>query len=214
MTKVFLDDAPLDVAAPGLQPALEAASVAAATQGRIVVEATADGSPLPNDLLAEPTTDPLAAAELRFTSAEPKAMVRTVVLDVAEAIPHLRASQAAAAEQVQAGRMDHARTHLGEAMEIWSAAQRAVADGSALLELDLNTVVIDAGPDQTGPDQSITAESAIDALRTDLAELQRALSADDPSALGDVLAYDLDQRAEQWQSLMHKMAEVIDAARD
>lgn len=213
MTKVFLDDAPLDVAAPGLQPALEAASAAAAHQGRIVVEATADGSPLPNDLLAEPTTDPLAAAELRFTTAEPKSMVRTVVLDVAEAIPHLRATQAAAAEQVQAGRMDHARTHLGEAMEIWSAAQRAVADGSALLELDLNTIVFDSGPVTESTTQS-TAESAIESLRTDLAELQRALASDDPSALGDVLAYDLDQRAEQWQSLMHRMAEVIDAARD
>src|SRR5690606_18276393 len=78
--KVFLDGEELAVDGGGLGTALAAGTTASEERGRIIVEVWVDGDPAPEADLSDPPDRSPYASEIRLVSAEPKALVRTVLL--------------------------------------------------------------------------------------------------------------------------------------
>ena len=81
--QVYLDDTPLDTAATTLEDALRIGRERAESQGRIIIDARADGAPIPDAHLASPALAERTpyAGEIRLVSEEPRALVRAALTD-------------------------------------------------------------------------------------------------------------------------------------
>ena len=69
---VYLDQQPMVVPHDSVAGAIEAARQVAEARGRLVIDVLLDGRRLIDEELHEPSSEPLGARELRFTSAEPR----------------------------------------------------------------------------------------------------------------------------------------------
>lgn len=201
--RVFLDNTPLTVERPTIAGALRAGCRAAEAARRIVVEATLDGQAIPGDELLNPPDRELGDAEIRLTSAEPRSLVSTTLLDVADLLPGAQAEQRAAADAIHDGKLQDALTHLGDALRSWDQLRQVVENGARLLDLSLADLRL--GPaDKAG--QTPTVSSRAGALGAQLAEVKRSIQAGDWTGLADVLAYELDGQAEAWRGVLTDLA--------
>lgn len=214
MMRALLDGREIDVADGTMRTALAAAREAADALGRVIVEAELDGQPISNEELAEPSAVPGAGREVRFVSAEPRALVRTTLLEIADLMPRVREAQLAAASDLQVGRMQPAFGHLQEAVGIWDALRRAVQEGPALLGIGLEQFLV-GRPGPGAPDQGAgTARQGacepivghVGRLSDLLADLKAAIQAQDWSSLADLLEGELADAAERWESILRDMA--------
>ncbi|TVQ63224.1 MAG: hypothetical protein EA378_02750 [Phycisphaerales bacterium] len=202
--RVLLDGAELTVESASLRSALEAAAAAAAANGRVIVEVEADGSPVPADDLASPSSEPMQAGELQMTSADPRSLVAVTLHDAGDAVAQLREGQARAAEAVQSGKIEDALATLAQVLGVWQAAHDAVEKGAALLGIDLDAMrlTLPSGANETvGP--------RVQSLAAKLGELKRAVTDQDWTALSDTLAYDLDEESVAWAGMLHAMGDQI-----
>jgi len=205
--RVWLDNAELtDVAGAGLRGALEAASAAAAANGRVIVEVWADGQPVSNEALADPSPDPGAHAEVRLTTAEPRSLVAVTLHDAADAVDSVRTPQGEAASDVQGGRFDQALAGLGQVLAIWQAAHDAVQNGAALVGLDLNAVEFET---PGGGREGVIAR--VESLAGKLGELKRSVTEQDWTGVSDVLAYDLEEEASAWGVMLRALGDRVRA---
>ncbi|MBL8763434.1 MAG: hypothetical protein JNM07_04110 [Phycisphaerae bacterium] len=200
---VTLDDRPLGILQPTLAHALEAARRDAGGRGRVIVEALLDGRPLADRQLSAPDSEPRPASELRFTSADPRALVRDGLRDAAEALDRVRDTQRRAAELLQCGRVTEAIRELPEVLSAWEAARTMLADGCSLLSLDVDAIPSSDGAGRPGARAS--------SLGAHLRAATSAVGAQDWARLADLLAYDLDQEAERWRSLLESFARSLAA---
>lgn len=199
--KVFLDEAELEVADPTLASAIAAGTAASEERGRIIVEVWADGSPAPDEHLTAPPSTAPYAKEVRFVSAEPKSLVRMVLLDVSDALASTRDAQRKAADLLQTGETGAALQSLGESLQTWETVRRAVDEGCALLDIPTE------GDGTSGLDGALVND-----LADKLSALRDALGREDWSLLGDLLAYDLDEHVDRWQTELRRLAEGIASA--
>lgn len=201
--RVFLDNAPLEVERPTIAGALHAGCRAAEAAHRIVVEATLDGQPLPGDDLLNPPDRDLGDSEVRLITAEPRSLVSTTLLDVADLLPGAQAEQRAAADAIHGGKLQDALTHLGDALRAWDQLRQVVENGARLLDLSLSELRL--GPaDKAG--QTPTVSTRAGALSAQLAEVKRSIQAGDWTGLADVLAYELDGQVEAWRGVLTDLA--------
>jgi len=198
--QVLLDGRVLSIERPSLAEGLRAAIADAQSLGRIVVEVVADGVRMTDDAITSATDAPSAISELRVSSADPVALVRVSVLDAADALEVARAEQAAAAELIQAGRVEDALQHLQVALSTWQAVRDVLQRGAAVLALNLSEIK----PRLDDGETSFTAASAD--LTKHLNEVKRALADLDWSALSDVVGYDLDAQVGVWKQLLSSFA--------
>ncbi len=196
--KVFLDDAELTVKDPTLASALAAGTTACTERGRIIIEVWADGAPAPDEHLTSPPATKPYADEVRFISAEPKSLVRTVLLDVSDALTSTRDTQRKAADLLQTGETGPALQNLGESLQTWETVRRAVDEGCALLDIPTD------GDAATGLDGALVND-----LADKLSAIRDALGREDWSLLGDLLAYDLDEHVDRWQTELRRLADGI-----
>ena len=203
--QVYLDDEAVIVSQPTLAAALEAGRDAAQNKGRVVIEATLDGEPIPDTLLDNPPDDPIEEAEVHFRTTDPAALVRTTLKDVGEAVEKIRPGQRHCAEQIQAGQLAEGLGSLADVLRIWEALHQTVANGSSLLGIDLDTITLSVD----GNDIRVT--EAVDQLSTHLGSIKRAVDNQDWSDLADVLMYDLDEQAALWSGLLAQLADHIKA---
>lgn len=194
--RVLLDDRELAVDRPTLAGALEAGLAEAEAQGRVVIEAKLDGRTVPDEELASPTDEPLEGDELRFTSANPRALVRTSLFDARDALDDALERQDLAADLILTGSSREALGAMSEALGIWQAVREVVAQGSALLEQTL------------GEDGGVFEEK-VGRLSELLQEIKRRLNARDWAALADLLGYDLRHEGEVWKTLLAEMGEQV-----
>lgn len=199
--KTYLDNVELGTGATTLGEALVAAGEEAQRRERVIVEIHADGSPPPEPHLTNPPdTDPYAK-ELRFLTAEPRALVRTTLFDAADLLAETGEKQQQAAEMIQTGEMQDALALLGEIISEWEMVRQAVDNGCAMIgepaEASLQRA---AGPD---------GGNLTDGLSAHLNELKRSLSLQDWSALADSLAFDLDEQAKLWRSALMNLAQSV-----
>ncbi len=196
--RVFLDELLIDETATTLRAALTAASERAGS--RLLVEATADGRPIPSqDLTAPPETNPYAD-EIRFMSADSALLIQAALYDAADMLENASASQAAAARMVQQGDLESALKEVGGIVECWSRVQQVIG---------LVAQAREAGLDGSGADATFSGglPGMIKELTVGLSEMKRAVQAQDWAALADVLAFDLEEQAGRWRSWFGDLAQ-------
>lgn len=201
--KVYLDNTPLEPERPTVAAAFEAARAAAEKRDRVVVEALLDGEPLEDDQIEAPPESAPPGNELRFLSADPRRLVRSTLLDMAEAIEQVRSTQQETAEALQTGAFADAFEKLRGTVTVWEMLQRALRDGPALLRRDISAVVVDVDG------RPLTIAGRVGELNSHLVELKRSLTAEDWSSLADLLGDDMDRQAETWQVVLRELAEAI-----
>lgn len=198
--RVFLDDAEMTVPEATLKAALAVGAVASEEQGRIVVEVWADGEPAPDEDIAAPPARAPYAREVRLVTAEPRSLVRTVLLDVAEAIESTRESQRRASELVQLGETGNGLNELGGVLRAWDTVRRAVEEGCALLDMPTDR-----------SEKSVLDQRLVGDLGATLTAVKKALGNEDWALLADLLAYDLDEHAQRWEAELRRLADHVAA---
>lgn len=197
--KVFLDQSELALERPSMASALVAARDAAQQAGRVIIEVKLDGLPVADAQLEDPSEQPLSAGRLDFVTTDPRALVRTTLLDVADALALTRDQQLKAAEALQAGEFKDAFAQLNEVVNIWSHVRRVISEGPALLGLSVDQIDENRG----GTDLS----QGVDRLNTALTELRTSLQSQDWSTLADLLSGELDDLAARWDTLLRTTAD-------
>ena len=195
--RVFVDEQPVQVPRPTLAAAMEAGRSAAAARQRVIVEAKLDGVTLPDADLDQPSESPLGDADVRFVTAEPRALVRLSFLDTREALEAVTQTQGAAATDLQSGRMSEGLKRIGHALEVWDAVRRVAHEGPALLGVGGDAVIVDGR----------TLASRASDLAGCLGQVKGALSAQDWSFLADLMEGELTDAARAWRAVLADLAE-------
>lgn len=187
--RTYLDGAPLDGAGQTLGEALAAA--AEASGERMVVEASADGAPVPGEHLESPPDSAPYAGELRFTSQAAADVVGEAAAASLSALDRIESLLGRAAHSAQLGRAMEAMAALGDLVGEWDGVQRA--SGLILLAL----------PGAEGEDR---LDEAAASLAASLADLQTALQDEDWVSAADVLEGELLETAQSWRAALAALA--------
>lgn len=179
-----------------LGEAIGAARDAAAVGGRVVIEARADGSLVPDEMLENPLLAPASIGVVEFLSANPKAMVREALLSAAEALEKARQDQGAVVAALDGGEVEAARSGMEPILGAWGACVATIRDGAALVGRDLSRPVGGASP-----------ERAVGTLIETLTEVKRAFRAEDWAGLSDAVGEDLERHAAAWDAMLRGLAE-------
>ncbi|MBX3387657.1 MAG: hypothetical protein KF768_13900 [Phycisphaeraceae bacterium] len=199
--RLQLDGTTLRADRPTIKSALDAARTAAQARGRVIVEARIDGHAMGDEELTAPDDRELPNASLEFVSADPGSLVRVTLLELAPMLEEARARQQAAAEFVGTGDLATAFESLSRAFEIWNGVQQAVANGSELLGLELDSVAVQL------PSGPTTLAECVRTLAQGLGEIKRALSVQDLPGLSDALLYDMDVQTHAWDAALKALAD-------
>ena len=178
--QVILDGSPIEGAGTTLASALEA--VRARAGDRLIVEAFADGASIGSeDLDRPPTRDPYAD-RVEFKSADRALLLKEAGRDAAEALDRLRERQSAASDLLQQGKVHEAVAQVAEIVGQWAAVRKAIL------------LTLRASPANRYHDSDREElNSVLTGLASNLKEIKRAISTQDWSGLGDVLAWDLQE---------------------
>lgn len=190
----YLDGKELKPDRPTLAAGLAVGVRTAEHAGRIIVEAWVDGRPLANDELENPSDLPGSVLKLELTSAEPKDLVGTTLLDGAAALEELDAIQRDAAKLIQQGNAQEAMDSIRRVVETWTGVRSILERGSAILGFDLTT----RSPESFAP--------LAQTLTRHLATLKDSLQRQDWSLLSDCLAYELTEQASAWRDAFRGIA--------
>lgn len=194
--RVTMDGQTITDEAAGIAQALELARQKADELGRLVIEVLADGQPA-TDLLDHPPHDAAGVTELGITTAEKSLFLRETLFDARDALERTRQDQKQAADLIDAGEVAQALGSLRTIVEGWQLVRSVLDQSATLCGLGLHQL---RAADTTG-------DEVVKALATDLISLRDAVSREDWSALSDVLACDLDARAEQWLALIMHLSD-------
>jgi hypothetical protein len=211
--KLFLDDREVQTDSADLAGAIAAGCREAEARGRIIVEAHLDGRPLPGEMLADPAFASQTGGEIRLTTAEPRALVLTTLLDVADALEAARDVQRDAAELIQTGQLDAALPRLSEALSVWEQARQVVVHGCELLNISPHTPVPVSREQTPAQGPGVTIAQRADILAGHLGEVKRCIEVRDWTGLADALLYDMDAQAEVWRGVLSGLASIIRESR-
>jgi len=189
--KVTMDGQTIADDASGVAAALDLARRKADELGRLVIEVHADGN-VATELLDAMPDDTAGVTELGVTTAEKGLFLRETLLQARDALERTRADQATAAGMLDAGDVAGAIAALRGLVEGWQLVRSVLDQTAALASVSLDELSADGTP----------GDEAVRALAGDLIALRDAVSNEDWSALSDVLACELDARAEQWLALL------------
>ncbi|HVZ94665.1 MAG TPA: hypothetical protein VG797_09160, partial [Phycisphaerales bacterium] len=189
-----LDGQLIEPAVSTLGEALDAAR--RRTQGRLIIEVLADGSPVPSAHLDQPPATAPYAGDLRLTTADTATLVKGALLDAADLIGHARETQEQAARLIHAGRIQEAMAEMESILQAW-----AMAHGALKLAREARASGAISSDTSNGADEN-------DLMRL-LTEVRRALANRDWSALADALEYDLGEQASNWGSRLTAIADRI-----
>lgn len=195
MMKVYLDGQPVSEAGQTLASALDA--VRSSSRGRLVIEAQADGAPIPDAHLASPPESAPYAEELRFISADAVALVRESLLEAADLLPPAREQHQCLADLIASGEPESAIQQLGTLLAVW---QQVMDTLQAVRSCEAVTL----------PAQEIDATAT--GLNDRLIELRTCIERQDWSGLSDLLAYDLTEEAQRWEQLLATLARAVEHA--
>jgi len=194
--RVTMDGQTISEDAAGIAQALELARQKADELGRLVIEVLADGQPAA-DLLDRLPQDPAGVAELGVTTADKSLFLRETLFDARDALERTRQDQRQAAALIDAGELAQALGSLRTIVEGWQLVRSVLDQSATLCGLGLHQL---RAADTTG-------DEVVKALATDLLALRDAVAREDWSALSDVLACDLDARAEQWLAMIMHLSD-------
>lgn len=195
--QAFLDGKPLNLIATSFGDAVNEANAIADEMHQIIYEARADGTVVSDEHLEDSSLAGLQPQRVEFVSVSRRQLVATTFKSAADVLADARATQLAAAEQLQLGEQEKAFEVLGPVLETWGSIQRAVQSSADILELDVESL---------GREAAVELKPLIAALTIDLGELKHAIESKDWSSAADSLAYDLDVQCEHWVIALRKLA--------
>ncbi len=182
--RVYLDGKLIDESGSTLDRAIEAARTHAGA--RMLVQALADGKPVPATDLDHPPASVPYASELAFASADPISLLSDAFRDAAELLLEVKEQQRVTAELLQSGKVDEAVAGIGEILETWRTVKEAIV------------LSLRASPaDQYHGGGQGELPSTIEGLASALGEIKRAMTAQDWASLSDCLAFDMQDHAER-----------------
>lgn len=200
---IWLDDQQIPATAPTLAAALDAARNAAHAAGRVIIEADWDGQIIPDDLLESPSSEPISAKDLRFVTADPRALVSTTMHEMADVVEQALHVQQETADALRSGRMEEAFANLSETIAVWDTVRRAVQEGPTLVGVGITSITIPAAG-AGGERESVV--SHIGRLSDLMSDVKSALQNEDWSTLGDLLADDMDVQGKRWIGILRSLA--------
>lgn len=201
--QVLLDGRPIEASGNTLASALEAGRSAATALGRVIIEVTADGQPVPDARLTHPPEDDPFAQTIEMRTASPVDLVRTTLHESADALEEAKRQQVIASDLILEAKTGEAMAKLGEALRLWSAIQRAVTDSCALF-------MSPGLAEQPGADLTVD-EALVAELAVNLNQVHTALAKRDWSELSDLLAFELEEQAQKWSKAIREMADGLTA---
>lgn len=189
--RLVIDGEVVTTEAAGIAQALDLARERAAEAGRTIIEVHADGRPA-GTLLDAPSEGTEGVAELGVTTADTGLFLAETLREAGDALNRVRTDQKQAADQLDQGEVAGALGSLRPVIEGWQMVRTVVDQSAALLGVDLQELPVGGG----------SASDLIQSLASDLVALRDAVSHEDWSALGDVLGFDLEERAAAWLGLI------------
>ncbi|MFA6045374.1 MAG: hypothetical protein WC718_10355 [Phycisphaerales bacterium] len=201
--EVLLDGRALTIGRPTLAEALRVGVSAAHGLNRIVIEVKGDGKRIPDDLLAQPSDELTTIKRIELVSANPRELVGRSLREASSALDELRDTQQTAAQAMQAGDGPAAYDQLGTIFSSWQAVREVVVRAGAVLGTDVMNLplTVDGEPD--------TVAAATADLSVHLRAIKDAMASEDVSAMGDILAYDLDAAAARWSRVLTSLADAL-----
>ncbi len=201
--QVLLDGRPIEASGNTLAAALEAGRNAAMSLKRVIIEVVADGAAAPDAHLTSPPADDPYAETIELRTASAVDLVRTTLHESADALQEAKKQQVIASDLILEAKTAEAMEKLGEALQLWTAIQRAVTDSCALC----------SSPELSG---ELCVEPVVDAelvsdLATNLNQVHSALEKRDWSELSDLLAFELEEQAQKWSKAIREMADGLSA---
>lgn len=206
--RVLVDAREVSASGSTLADALLAGRDEAAARGRVVIEAKVNGEPIPDAELESPPPGDLADAVVSFLTADPRALVREAMLQVAETLAALTQQQSQAAAAFQRGAFEDAFGLLSDVVSTWDAVRRAVTQGPALLGLEATGLTV------RGPAGDEPLARHAERLSLDLTRLREALAAQDWSTLADVLEGELADQVAAWEGIARVLANDLGRSAD
>ncbi len=197
---IYLDDQPTELTGESLTEILASASEGLAADGRVVVEVMVDGKVIAGDALGDHQNAPLGDTEVRLTTADPKALAVSTLMQVREQLPLAGTLHEQAAEQLQADNPTEALQHIAEAIEVWMMTQEAVMGSAGVVGLELDAVKVDGEP------MSAFTEELIQQLHG----LKDLITSKDTVALADTLAYEWPAIVQRWDELIETLIAEIE----
>jgi len=199
---VFVDDKQVDLPGEDLASLLEAARSHLTDSERVVVEVSLDGEELTGQQLENQAQIAVAGREVRFYTADPRALAAETLGQVRQQLQQLDGLQQEAAELLQQDQARAGLQQVGQAVEVWLQTQQAVEHSAQLLGLDLSAMEVDG--------QSVS--QITQNLAEQLKRLKEQLSEGDTVALADALAYEWPETIQQWDRLLETLIERIEAS--
>ena len=195
--KITIDDRVLETDATTLGGALMAAQ--SVCEGRMVVQAIADGESVPaSDLLNPPDTSPYCA-ELHFQTADPSALVHETLYSAVDIIRGISPRQKEVSDLFLDGEVDKGKDQLMQLLSGW---------------LDVNKTVQLCTSSGHVPREAVEGlepsfEDSVRKLSADLNDLRNALEGGDFTAVSDLLAYEMNDQAERWSGILTTLADSL-----
>jgi hypothetical protein len=196
--RVYIDETELESNA-SIAEALDAARDHAESTGRLIVDIHADGEAINDELLDNPPSDNAGISELRLITTDPVAFLMETFASARESLALVREDQSTAADHLRTGELEPAVESLNAILTGWQAVGDVVAQSAELAEIDLNTFEFGG----------TNASTTIEKLSETLFEIRTNLTHQDWSALGDAIEYDLDELANQWDTLLGALAQRV-----
>ncbi len=197
--RVLLDNDECDMAVGSVGEAVAAGAALASDRGRTVTDVLVDGTRWSDDQLASPDIEQATATEVQIITAEPAELVTETFAEAAWALSDAGKLQEEAAQLIQAGQPRDAMDKLRDAVSIWLSVQEAVAKGSKLVGLDLDSVTLDG----------VSARLCIERLTEQLRMIRSALQANDPVGLSDTLLYEMPEVVDEWRRLLEQLRGLV-----
>ncbi len=197
--RVLIDNDECDMPVHSVGEAVAAGAALASDRGRTVTDVLVDGTRWSDDQLASPDIERATAAEVQIITADPGELVTETFAEAAWALSDAGKLQEEAAQLIQAGQPRDAMDKLRDAVSIWLSVQEAVAKGSQLAGLDLDSVTMDG----------ISARLCIERLTEQLRMIRSALQANDPVGLSDTLLYEMPEVVDEWRRLLEQLRGLV-----
>jgi len=201
--QILLDGRPIEASGNTLAAALEAGRQAASAVTRVVIEVVADGKAVSDEHLnCPPPTEPYAET-IEMRSASPVDLVRTTLHESADALQEAKKQQVIASDLILEAKTTEAMEKLGEALQLWTAIQRAVTDSCALFS---SGELAGSQSVELQVDDTLVAD-----LTSNLNQVHTALAKRDWSELSDLLAFELEEQTQKWSKAIREMADGLTA---
>lgn len=167
--------------------------------GRRIVEIRIDGQPVTEDDLPNIDEEGEEAEEVQFITEDPYQMVRTVLLDVRDALEEAKEIHHQVAELLQTDQTTEAMEAFSPALNIWKQTEESIRKSAEFLSLDLTGISVNDKP--------------ITEIFTDFADKLKQIfqqyNDGDMFGLSDTLGYEMDEVVDLWSEMLDVLSDHV-----